>query len=295
MVDLLTSLGIKPDGMIGHSVGENVCAYTDGTSTREETLMLPYFAGQIFAKSDLPPGSMAAIGLSWEEAKLRCPEDIYTACNNAPDSVSVAGPVDSIQKFVKTLTSEGIFAREIKTGQAFHSPLVASIREKLINILLNNGLFESPHKRSSKWISTSIPESRWNSDLATYASPEHFANNLVSPVLFQEALTHVPQNALVIEIGPHSLLQAILKRSLPATCTILGLSARNSPNNTATFLTAIGKIYGSGHNPNISTLYPKPDFPVSLQTPFLSPFVTWNHSDSFTVAKFEQVGNNRFK
>lgn len=38
--------------------------------------------------------------------------------------------------------------------------------------------------RSSKWISTSIPESRWNEPLAQFSSVAYHVNNLVSPVLF---------------------------------------------------------------------------------------------------------------
>ena len=288
-MDLLASIDIQPDGLIGHSVGENVCAYADGSSTREETLFLPFLAGSIFTQSDLPPGGMAAVGMSWEETKLRCPADIYPACNNAKDSVSVAGPAKSIQNFVNSLKSEGIFAKEIKTGHAFHSPHISSMKERLINILVNNGLFQKPKKRSSKWISTSIPEHLWESDQAMYSSPEYFSNNLISPVLFQEALAYIPDTAIVIEIGPHALLQAILKRSLPATCTIFGLSTVNALNNTATFVSGVGKMFTGGLNPNILKLYPQANFPVSLSASFLSPLVSWDHSETFTVADFEKV------
>lgn len=34
-------------------------------------------------------------------------------------------------------------------------------------------------------------------------------NNLVNPVLFQEGLKHVPENAVVVEIAPHALLQVL--------------------------------------------------------------------------------------
>ena len=66
-------------------------------------------------------------------------------------------------------------------------------------------------------------------------------NNLVSPVLFQEALHHVPDNAIVIEIAPHCLLQAILKRSLSTKCCIVGLMKRGNADNTDFCLTNLGK------------------------------------------------------
>ena len=66
-------------------------------------------------------------------------------------------------------------------------------------------------------------------------------NNLVSPVLFQEALQNVPNNAITIEIAPHCLLQAILKRSLGPGCHFAGLMKRNHPNNLEFLFSSLGK------------------------------------------------------
>ena len=68
-------------------------------------------------------------------------------------------------------------------------------------------MIKEPLKRSSRWVSTSIPQSAWDSPLAQYSSAEYYANNLVSPVLFKEGLSHVPENAVVVEIAPNAVLQ----------------------------------------------------------------------------------------
>ena len=60
-------------------------------------------------------------------------------------------------------------------------------------------------------------------------------------MLFQEALEHVPDNAVVIEIAPHSLLQAVLRRALPDTCAIVGLMDKRQPDNLVHILTSLGK------------------------------------------------------
>lgn len=64
-----------------------------------------------------------------------------------------------------------------------------------------------PQPRTSRWISTSIPETQWDSPLAQYSSAEYHVNNLVSPVLFKEGLGQIPENAVVVEIAPNALLQ----------------------------------------------------------------------------------------
>ena len=47
LVDVLWSLHIKPDGIVGHSVGELGCAYADGCLTADETVLAAYWRGQM--------------------------------------------------------------------------------------------------------------------------------------------------------------------------------------------------------------------------------------------------------
>lgn len=84
-------------------------------------------------------------------------------------------------------------------------------------------VIREPKPRSPRWLSTSIPEAQWQGSLARTSSPEYSVNNLVSPVLFQEALRHVPENAVVLEIAPHALLQVRLgqpggRQEQPGSC-----------------------------------------------------------------------------
>ena len=95
--------------------------------------------------------------------------------------------------------------------------------------------------RTARWISSSIPQARWGEELACYSSVDYHVNNLVSPVLFQEALQHIPAGAVTVEIAPHCLLQAILKRSLGQDCTFVGLMKRKHADNLEFLLTNLGK------------------------------------------------------
>lgn len=55
-------MGIEPDGIVGHSVGELGCAYADGSLTGEETVLAAYWRGHCIQQAQLPPGGMAAVG-----------------------------------------------------------------------------------------------------------------------------------------------------------------------------------------------------------------------------------------
>ena len=86
-----------------------------------------------------------------------------------------------------------------------------------------------------------MPKENWNSELAAYSSPEYHTNNLLSPVLLEEVLKYVPSNAVVIEIAPHGLLQAILKRAFRSSVTNVTLTNRASSDGVEFLLDAIGE------------------------------------------------------
>ena len=50
-------------------------------------------------------------------------------------------------------------------------------------------MIKEKRRRSSRWVSSSIPEDRWDTDLAQFSSADYHVNNLVSPVLFQVTFT----------------------------------------------------------------------------------------------------------
>uniref|UniRef100_A0A8C2GMU5 Fatty acid synthase n=1 Tax=Cyprinus carpio TaxID=7962 RepID=A0A8C2GMU5_CYPCA len=285
-IDMLQKMGLQPDGIVGHSVGELACGYADGSLSHSEAILAAYWRGRCIKEANLPPGGMAAVGLTWEECKAQCPQGVVPACHNAEDTVTISGPQDSVSKFVAQLKESGVFAKEVRSaGVAFHSYYMASIAPALLSALQN--VIKSPRLRSARWISTSIPQKDWESPLALYSSAEYHVNNLVSPVLFQEGLNFVPDNAVVVEIAPHALLQAILKRSLKPTCSILPLMKRGHANNLEFFLSHVGKIYMNGINVDSNKLYPSVEYPVPTGTPLISPHIQWDHSQVWDVPKVE--------
>ena len=62
LTNLLTALGLVPDGIIGHSVGELTCAYADGCLTEEQTILAACHRGIASNMVKLEKGMMAAIG-----------------------------------------------------------------------------------------------------------------------------------------------------------------------------------------------------------------------------------------
>ena len=92
LVEVLQKLDITPDGIIGHSFGEIACAYADGCLTTEEAVLTSYWRGVITENDNkIPKGLMAAVGLSFNEARKICPKGVDVVCDNSNDSVTISG------------------------------------------------------------------------------------------------------------------------------------------------------------------------------------------------------------
>ncbi|KAF5286879.1 hypothetical protein FQA39_LY00412 [Lamprigera yunnana] len=280
LTDILHALNIVPDGIIGHSVGELGCAYADGCFTAEQMVLSAYCRGKASLDATLITGMMAAVGKGYKDMKDECPPGIEVACHNGPDSCTLSGPKEDMEKYVKELQDRNIFARLVNVSNiAYHSKYIKPAGPLLLDNLKK--VISVPQARSSKWISTSVPEDKWDSDLAKTCSAEYQTNNLLSSVLFEEGSRHIPKDAIVIEIAPHGLLQAILKRSLKENCTNIPLTHKTSKNGLNFLLGAIGKIYLTGLDINLSPLYPTITFPVSRGVKGLAPLVHWEHGEKW--------------
>ncbi|GAB6033129.1 hypothetical protein CHUAL_012739 [Chamberlinius hualienensis] len=286
IVNTLKAIGVEPDGIIGHSVGELACAYADGCFTEEQLIEVAYWRSILTMKHVPTTGGMAAIGLTWDEAKRRLPENIWPACHNAEDNVTISGLGECVNAFVDQLTQEGVFARHVRTGGlAFHCKFIEPVAPLMIQAIAK--FLQNPKRRSSRWLSTSVHESQWGSELAQYASAEYQINNLVSPVYFKEAMAKVPKDALVVEIGPHALLQAIVKRNLGPDGSYFPLQKRNQPDGLLSFLTQLGKLYIKGLDYKITNLYEPVPIPVPSRTKMISPLLKWDHSEEYRVVNFD--------
>lgn len=182
---------------------------------------------------------MAAVGLPKYKITKMLPEGVHVGCQNSSSSVTITGPQKVTNTFVEKLKAKGIFAKPVNTDFAFHSEHVCEAGKYLLKFL--GDIITNPQQRSSKWISTSVPPDSRLENWAMHNGPEYHFNNFCNPVLFDTIFEHIPQNAVVVEVAPHGLLQTILKREFPSTVSSVSISNRNSIDNEKFLLSAIGK------------------------------------------------------
>ncbi|XP_063987869.1 fatty acid synthase-like [Diachasmimorpha longicaudata] len=279
LVDLLSTLGIVPDGMIGHAFGELGCAYADGSLTVEQTVLTAYSMGLAVLQMESIDSSMEKVDLKFRELENLCPPATQVAWHDSLKSSTMSGPTELLKSLIATLTTadipnQNVFCSSIVNNQKYITDIGSNLWTYLKKAILQ------PKLKSSKWHRISAPESNWNSLLS---SPEYHSDILLTPVLFDETVGLIPEDAVVIAITPHNFLQDFLQRSLATHWTPVSLIQNGQQDDVEGFLEAVGELYDVGLQPQIWKLYPEVQFPVARGTPMISPLIKWDHSDDWFV------------
>lgn len=69
LVDLLTTIDVKPVGLIGYSIGELACAYCDGALSLEQAILCAYYLGQAAEKCKSASGTMISVESGYENVR----------------------------------------------------------------------------------------------------------------------------------------------------------------------------------------------------------------------------------
>ena len=285
LVDLLRAVGIEPDGLIGHSLGELVLCYADGAFSIEECMQMAYWRIKCVIEADIPKGAMATVGLPWEEVKARCPGNVWPVCHNSLQNVTVSGEVGAIEKFVADLSKEKIFTKMVKSsGLPYHSPLMMpAVNEKTYATL--RGIIKNPKPKSKRWVVSAHPLDE--DPESVKCSAEFHIRSLITPVFFYEALQKIPPGSVVIEVGAHALLQAILKRSLSSNFTVVPLQDWKQRDQSVVFMKALGTCHNAGVSVNPLALVKPVELPVGPRTPSIGHLMSWEHVEEWHVPKPE--------
>ncbi|GBP07305.1 Fatty acid synthase [Eumeta japonica] len=159
-----------------------------------------YSRGLVSVETPFVRGAMAAVGLGQKaargeiSARLMWPLRVTTVRIHA----LYLGPQNHCA-FVSDLRARGIFAKEVPVRISL---ITLIYRSSSLNVAASGGYQHRFHKITGV-------------NLQLFSSAEYHTNNLLRPVLFEETARLLPRDAMLVEIAPHGLLQAILRRSMP--------------------------------------------------------------------------------
>ncbi|PGH16655.1 hypothetical protein AJ80_05157 [Polytolypa hystricis UAMH7299] len=291
LVDLLRSIGVKPDIVLGHSSGEIAAAYAAGGLSQHAALMVAYHRGALARLSR--KGAMLAVGLGEEDvlpylSKLKSGVAVV-ACSNSSSSSTISGDPDAIAELHHNLDAESIFARQLKVTTAYHSHHTLDIADDYLRSLhdLEFGMVNA----SVKFVSTVT-----GAEMSVGFGPKYWVQNLVSKVKFHDAMKYVcdslhnsarsplaPPTAVFVELGPHNALagpirQGALETALASNFFSFCALSRNS-NAVTTFLELSSRLFERGCQIDLASanLLARPS--QSQQVLSDLPPYAWDHSN----------------
>ena len=119
------SWGIRPQAMIGHSIGEYVAACLAGVFSLEDALVLVATRARLM--QSIPAGAMVAVSLPAAEVEPLLNGKLSLAAVNAPELCIISGPTEEVENFEEQLKQKGLEGHRLHTSHAFHSEMMEPI------------------------------------------------------------------------------------------------------------------------------------------------------------------------
>jgi [acyl-carrier-protein] S-malonyltransferase len=202
--------GIKPDFVVGHSVGEFAALASAGAIKVEEAIGLVRERGLAMADAArLNPGSMAAIlGLDDEVVERICRRilNVWPANYNCPGQIVVSGENPAVDEACDAAEQEGARrAVKLRVSGAFHSPLVARAADRL-RPALDRVKFVEPSAPFMSTVTARIEDAKRMGPL--------LVEQLTAPVRFTHAAQALVREGVqtFVEVGPGNVLGGLVKR-----------------------------------------------------------------------------------
>ncbi|HET8683090.1 MAG TPA: acyltransferase domain-containing protein, partial [Micromonosporaceae bacterium] len=203
---LLDSLGVHPDVLIGHSIGEVSAAHLAGVLDLPDACRL--VAARATLMGQLPPGgAMAAIQATPAELDLDPDGPVAVAAVNTPDSTVISGPADLVAQACETWAQRGRKTRRLPVSHAFHSPLMDPILDQFHRAI--TGLAYHPPTIELFSNLTGQPAGHH------ITTPDYWAHQIRRPVQFHPAIAHTaPHASTYLELGPDPILTTATQHTL---------------------------------------------------------------------------------
>ncbi|AFZ33823.1 Phenylalanine racemase (ATP-hydrolyzing), Mycocerosate synthase [Stanieria cyanosphaera PCC 7437] len=252
LAQLWISWGIKPDAVLGHSLGEYVAACLAGVFSLEDALKLVATRGKLMQK--LPQNGIMVSILATEEvvkkALVGFETEISIAAINGNHSIVISGKKSAIETVISKLEAEGIKTKQLNVSHAFHSSLMQPILTEF--------------ERFAREINYTSPQINLISNLtgkiatSEIATSEYWCAHILQTVQFTKSIETLNQAGyqVLIECGAKPTLLGMTGELLHnSDSTLLLPSLRPEINDEQIILDGLAQLYLRGIDINWINFY----------------------------------------
>ena len=239
---LWESWGVRPNVVMGHSVGEYIAATVAGVFSLEDGLKLITMRGKLMQQ--LPPGgemvSVMASESQVTEIIKEYSSQVTIAAVNGSESIVISGESAAITNICSEFEAVGVKTKQLQVSHAFHSPLMEPMLTE----------FEAVAKE----ISYNPPKTPIISNVTGgevhdgMTSAEYWVNHVRQPVKFVQGMEtlHKQGTEIFLEIGPKPVLLGMGRECLMGEKKVWLPSLRSGKPDWLQMLHSLGELYIRG-------------------------------------------------
>ncbi len=248
---LIESWGVRPDFLIGHSVGELTAAHLAGVLSLPDAATLVTARGRLMQA--LPAGgAMIAIEAAEDEVAARLTGQLSIAAVNGPQATVISGDADEAERLGAFFAGLSRRITRLAVSHAFHSarmePMLAGFRE------IAAGLSYAPPQIP---VVSNVTGELIDGGLL--ASPEYWVRHVREAVRFAAGIDWLARHGVTryLELGPDGALASAARACLAGSGTpasfVAGLR-RGRPEPEA-LMTAMAASYAAGADLDWAAVY----------------------------------------
>ena len=245
MARYLTTLGIHPVAMAGHSLGELTALCLAGVYSPEDGFRIVNKRALCMDKAagmHVDPGVMAAVDVPLDLLKemIQGRDDVHIGNINSPNQIVLSGNTEAVKDLCKRLKEMGHRATLLRVSMAFHSPIMKVIHDEL-EAYIASIPFHSPQipviSNTTMAPYPSDPDEIRRILMAHLESTVHWMNNV-------QTLWNDYGVRLFVEVGPGETLSNLIADTLPeSACIQTCLPSAEG----LTYKTALAQLFVQGH------------------------------------------------
>lgn len=241
LAQLWLSWGIKPNMVIGHSVGEYVAACIAGVFSLEDGLkLIAKRASLMQALSQ--NGAMAAIAVSESimlDALKSYKNKISIAAVNGPENIVISGDSDAVKELAAKFINKGIKTKELQVSHAFHSHLLEPMLDAFKMLLLQINFAKPNIPLISNLTGNIIADEE-------IIKPSYWLQHTREAVRFNDGVKYLIDAGVTnfIEIGPQPILLGMVQEAfIDLDPKVFLPSLRKDKDDWEQILLSLGKAY----------------------------------------------------
>lgn len=291
----LLEMGLAPQAMIGHSLGEYVAACLAGVFDLNTALRLVAVRGRLM--QSIPRGSMLAVAMEPAALHNELDDEVCLAAANAPNASVLSGPTHRIADVQQRMEVQGISCRSLATSHAFHSAMMQPIVDDFAAVVRR----ASPRVPKKPFISNVT--GTWITDEQA-CDPRYWARHLRGTVAFAAGIDTLLGAGYThfVEVGPGNTLVNFSRRVIAAhrSDSVALELVRHIKENRADapfFVAALGRLWATG-GADLTKVVPEPEarrislpsYPFARERFWINPPETGENSSSTEFGKRPEIG-----